>query len=71
MGEKKELTFEEKLKRLEDIVAAIEKGDLGLEETLAKVAEGKKLSGELTATIAAAEKRLGEYQVLEEDKVED
>ena len=48
----KEATFEEKIARLEQIVAALEKGDAPLADSLALFEEGTKLiadcSGQLT-----------------------
>ncbi|MGD8758335.1 MAG: exodeoxyribonuclease VII small subunit [Deltaproteobacteria bacterium] len=38
------LTFENAMKRLEGIVEALERGDLGLDEALKKFQEGVKLS---------------------------
>lgn len=38
------LTFESAMKRLEGIVEALERGDLGLDEALKKFQEGIKLS---------------------------
>jgi len=38
------LTFENAMKRLEGIVEALERGDLGLDEALKKFQEGIKLS---------------------------
>ncbi len=61
--EKKKISFEEGLRRLEEIVAKIESGKLGLEETLSLVEEGKKLGDSLKATIEAAEKKLAKYQL--------
>ncbi len=52
--EKKKLSFEEKLMRLEEIVAASEQGKLPLEETLRLHEEGEKLIKELRGELAAA-----------------
>lgn len=41
---KKDMTFEVALKKLESVVAALEAGDLSLEESLRKFEEGMKLS---------------------------
>lgn len=56
----KKLTFEQQLGRLEEIVAALEKGDVPLAESLALFEEGTKL-------IAGCSKQLdqAEQQVVE------
>ena len=51
----KEPSFEESLARLESIVAAMESGDLGLDEMIAKFEEGQKL-------ITRCQKRLTEVE---------
>ncbi|MBE7020927.1 MAG: exodeoxyribonuclease VII small subunit [Ruminococcaceae bacterium] len=47
--------FEEKLKKLEDIVSKLEKGDEPLEESIKMFEEGIKLAGELEKTLDTAE----------------
>jgi len=42
-GEGEEIGFEEALKKLEEIVDELEKGDLPLEETIKKFEEGVRL----------------------------
>lgn len=49
------MDFEKKLKRLEEIVHKMEKGDLSLEESLKVFEEGVKLSRECNAKLAEAE----------------
>ena len=51
----KKLSFEEKLSRLEEIVAALEKGDAQLADSLALFEEGTKL-------IAACSKQLDQAE---------
>ena len=51
-------TFEAALKRLHEIVQALERGDLPLEESLALFEEGVRLSRESQAKLDAAEKRV-------------
>jgi len=53
-----ERKFEDALKRLEEIVAALEGGDLDLEESLAMFEEGIKLSRWCTAKLNEAEQRI-------------
>lgn len=55
MGERK---FEEALQRLEEIVAALEGGDLDLEDSLGMFEEGIKLSRWCTAKLNEAEQRI-------------
>ena len=44
MPRKKEIPFEESLARLEEIVAAMEKGDMSLKELMIAYSEGVTLS---------------------------
>ncbi len=50
--------FEEDLKRLEDIVKTLEKGEVSLEESLNLFEEGIKLSEKLKAFLQDAERRV-------------
>ena len=58
MGNKKQLTFEEKLAELEKTVRQMEAGEMTLDQTLTLYEQGMKLSGELSGELAAAEKRM-------------
>lgn len=49
------MTFEEKLKRLDEIVEVMRKNELPLEETVKVFEEGKKLIKELQEEITKAE----------------
>ena len=51
----KKLSFEEKLSRLEEIVAALEKGDVPLEEALSLFEEGTRLAGSCSRLLDEAE----------------
>ncbi len=51
-------TFEEAMKRLEEIVEQLEKGELPLEETLSLFEEGVKLSRFCREKLDEAEKRV-------------
>ncbi|MBR3640623.1 MAG: exodeoxyribonuclease VII small subunit [Oscillibacter sp.] len=51
----KKMTFEEKLARLEEIVALLEKGDAPLADSLALFQEGTKLAAECAKELDAAE----------------
>lgn len=50
--------FEESLARLEQIVAAMEKGSLPLEEALERYEEGVRLAGFCARTLDAAERKI-------------
>ena len=68
---KKEMTFEEAMKRLEDIVAILENGGATLEESLAVFEEGVALVNFCNEKLTAAEQRVrilitGENGALEE-----
>ena len=51
-------TFEESVAQLEQIVAAIESGQVGLEESLAKYEQGMALVKKCRAILDGAEKRI-------------
>lgn len=53
-----EIKFEDALKRLEDIVGELERGDLSLDNSLAKYEEGIKLSVICTRKLEAAKKKI-------------
>lgn len=53
-----ELSFEEALARLEALVAALEGGDLPLEEALRRFEEGVRLTRLCTARLEDAERRV-------------
>lgn len=57
MSEEK-LPFEEAIKQLENIATELEKGDLNLDESVAKFEEGMKLSKECSKLLESAEKRI-------------
>lgn len=54
----KELKFEEAMQELEAIANDLEKGDLSLEESVAKFEEGMKLSKQCSDIIGKAEKKI-------------
>ena len=56
--ETKELSFEDALKRLEGIVAAMEKGELGLEEGIGKFEEGMALAKHCADRLNEVEKKV-------------
>lgn len=54
----KKLSFEEKMKRLEQIALALEKGDAALEESLKLFEEGTKLIADCSAQLEKAEQQV-------------
>ena len=52
------LTFEESLKRLEEIVHALENGDTPLEKSISLFEEGVKLSGYCNKLLESAEQKV-------------
>lgn len=67
MTEKAAPTFEQAVKRLSEIVQALEKGDLPLEESLRLFEEGVKLSRASQGQLDAAQKRVEELLGFERD----
>jgi len=65
MAKEPALTFEQSVAQLEQIVAAIESGQIGLEESLAKYEQGMSLVKRCRGILDNAEKRI---QVLSETK---
>lgn len=55
---KKEESFEENLKQLEEIVSVLEKGDLSLEDSVKKFEEGIGVSKKCSELLENAEKRI-------------
>ena len=58
MSEQKTMTFEEQIKRLEAIVAALEKGDVQLADSLSLFEEGTKLIAACSRELDQAEQRV-------------
>lgn len=52
------MEFEKKLKRLEEIVVKMEKGDLALEDSLKMFEEGVKLSKDCQTQLSKAEEQV-------------
>lgn len=61
------MTIDEKLSKLSEILAAMEQGNLTLEESLEKFEEGIHLVKECTAMIDAVEKRIKILEANDED----
>ena len=51
-------SFEEKMKRLEEIATELEKGDLDLDTSVSKFEEGMKISKECNKMLEDAEKKI-------------
>ncbi len=62
MKEEKQQTFEESLRRLDEIVRALEKGDRPLDEALALFEEGAALTRSCSDKLDAAEQRVVKLQ---------
>lgn len=61
-GKLNKLPFEEALQKLEDIVEAMETGDLPLESLLARYEEGMKLANVCQTKLAEAEVKIQELE---------
>jgi exodeoxyribonuclease VII small subunit len=59
----KNLTFEEAMQRLEAIVAAMESGQVGIEESLAKYEEAMELAARCREILDRAEQRIQKIQL--------
>ena len=58
MAENEKITFEDGMKRLEEIVLGLEKGTVSLENSMELFTEGTKLSGELQKILDEAEAKI-------------
>lgn len=58
MKEEREATFEQQISRLEAIVAALEKGDVQLADSLALFEEGTRLVASCSKTLDEAEQKV-------------
>jgi len=63
--------FEERLEKLETIVSALESGELGLEDTLARYEEGVGVVRELTRRLEEAEARIETLDEASDDAGDD
>ena len=55
---KEENSFEEKIESLENIVSKLEKGDLNLDDSMAKFEEGMKIAKQCNNILEDAEKKI-------------
>lgn len=63
----KNLKYEDAIKKLEDIVVQLEKGELSLEKTIELYDEATKLSGYCTAMLDNAKLKIEELSEKKED----
>ena len=54
----KEISFEDNMKKLEEIAIELEKGDLDLDTSVKKFEEGMKISKECSQMLEKAEKKI-------------
>ena len=52
------ISFEDKMKKLEEIANELEKGELNLDDSVSKFEEGMKLSKECSKMLEEAEKKI-------------
>lgn len=64
---KKEKKFEEAMSELEQIVQQLERGDVPLDEAIAKFQEGMSLSQYCNETLTKAEETVSKMIVVKED----
>jgi exodeoxyribonuclease VII small subunit len=57
-NKEEKLSFEDSMKRLEEIANELEKDDLTLDESIAKFEEGMKLSKDCKEMLTSAEKKI-------------
>lgn len=70
MSEKKILSFEEKIKKLEVIVSELESGEVALDEAIDKYTEAMKLSKECSDKLTEVTEKVNKI-LLENGKLED
>ncbi|NLK08243.1 MAG: exodeoxyribonuclease VII small subunit [Firmicutes bacterium] len=63
----KEVTFEQNLARLEEIIGTMEKGDVPLQESLALFEEGVQIVRRCSALLEGAEERINMLLSKDED----
>jgi len=77
MPKERKLTFEQALAKLEQIVQQIEQGQVSLEESIAKYAEGTRLIRQCRGILESAEKKIqvlsqaGEGQLASQGELEE
>lgn len=63
MGKAGKLTFEEAMQRLDAIVEAMEAGEIGIEESIARYEEAMKLAAHCRKVLEEAELRIQKIQI--------
>ena len=58
MAKEKEMSFEETMQKLQEIVQELEKGTLNLEDSVNKFEEGMELSKKCNTILESAEKKI-------------
>ena len=71
LQEKNTISFEDAMKELEQIASQLEKGDLNLDQAVAKFEEGMKLSKACNKILEDAEKRISILIKNEDDVTEE
>ena len=62
------LSFEQAITKLEDLIDAIESGEVGLEEAIVRYEEGQSLVKRCRAVLDKAEQRIAELGAMDETK---
>ena len=70
MADKKELSFEENLEKLENIVKKLENGDIPLDDAILEFTEAMKLAGACDKKLKNAEEKIAKM-LNKEGKLED
>ena len=70
MSEKKELSFEEKIKKLETIITELESGEVNLDDAIEKYTTAMKLAKECSDKLTQASDKVNKI-LLENGKLED
>ena len=68
---RKKLSFEEAMKRLEEIVSHLEKGDIPLEESIRLVEEGSGLLALCSSQLEEAEQKVSLLRRGDDDEMEE
>ncbi len=70
MGKSRTIKFEQAVEQVEQIIEAIEAGDIGLEDSLAEYEKGMKLIAQCRAILESAEKRIAELSTNAQGELE-
>ena len=70
MAEKKEVSFEDKIKELEKIVSELENGEVGLDDAIEKYTKAMKLAKECSDKLTSVSEKVNKI-MLENGKLED